>query len=53
MTLADTGERRILRHNCDTTDRGVPRRDWEGEQASARLRNGNAKLGDLRYLVGG
>jgi len=28
-------------------DRGVPGRDREGEEASARLRNGEPELGDL------
>ena len=35
-----------------TTDRGVPRRDREGEETSSRLRNEDALLDDLRYLVG-
>jgi hypothetical protein len=30
-----------------TADRGVPRRDREGEETSARLLNGDAQLGDL------
>jgi len=30
-----------------TTDRGVPRRDREGEETSTRLRNGDAQFGDL------
>jgi hypothetical protein len=29
------------------SDRGVPSRDREGEEASARLRNGEPELGDL------
>src|SRR4051812_16754484 len=33
-------------HRC-TADRGVPRRDREGEETSARLRNGDTQLGDL------
>ena len=35
-----------------TTDRAAPRRDREGEETSARLRNGDTQLGDLMYLVG-
>jgi hypothetical protein len=35
-----------------TTDRGVSRRDREGEETSARLRNGDTQFGDLMYLVG-
>jgi hypothetical protein len=31
------------------SDRGVPRRDREGEVASADLRNGDPELGDLMY----
>ena len=45
ITLGDRVQHR-------TTDRGVPRRDREREQAPACLRNGNAKLGDLMYPVG-
>jgi hypothetical protein len=33
-------------------DRGVPRRDREGEETLARLRNGEAELGDPRYTRG-
>jgi hypothetical protein len=34
------------------SDRGVPRRDREGEEALARLRNGEPELGQLRYSIG-
>src|SRR4029078_6959588 len=30
-----------------TADRGVPRRDREGEETSTRLRNGDTQFGDL------
>ena len=33
------------------TDRCVPRGDREGEEALARLRNGEPKLRDLRYSI--
>jgi hypothetical protein len=43
----------VQRPDGRTADRGVPHRDREREETSTRLRNGQARLGDLRCRQGG